>query len=815
MTPPLIGSTTMKPLLPALLLGLAGFSTQAAELRFVEQDAPADTRLWLEQQLGVTLSDAPAYQRQGKLGHYLHYRQQLNGAPIAGLMAAVSLDEQGRPWRLYHNTRLMQAQAAPCDEASRAGVDAYTATLDGTVWKFAGSDEAQPWYWQDGDTLTAAWRLLAVESQPGNSKSSHWQLFVTCDGSALLGRTLQEASTRAEAAPLAGEAATVQARIFALDPRTQLQDGNLLWRHDLVLDNGAYRTVPLTVQKVDDTYQLSGPRARVVDGTAPETAPFSSPDADGFQLDHQQPAFLDINGYYHLDLAQRHVESLGYPTLMGGPLAIDTDAGEQDNSLYDPFLRRLEIGRIGVPDAEDPMVIWHEFGHAVQHHILPDMGEEGDWGAIGEGFSDYLAASWRQRSPEARQFEPFMVFNWDARISGRTPRQLDDLRARYHPGFLYPAHLTINGSNGDQLWGTPLFTALRQAVEQYGEVARDEFDTLLIESHFGLGPQVRMPQLARVTVDTANRLYPDRSYGKLLEQAFRHHALLPTPIAARLADDSYLLPGEKKSLAIELTNQSGRPLTVADASLLPSKGLMGDGHWQGELNADGTARWTLPLEAASNLTCGEAVTLPLQFQLTLPSPTERQTRLDLQLPIGEPLWQRAIGQGGQIKDAVSDERHGLSRFTLTLPESKARIDSGFVAALDLEHSKLEQLEIWLTSPYGTRISLWNKGYASHTRLKGEFPRELVPFESLDKLHGEPLAGRWLLEINDTSAGDTGQLRNWRVAQQVGARCDKDEALPNTGIIPLEQDEGGGGTTSPLLLLLALWPRLWHRSTPRR
>lgn len=65
-----------------------------------------------------------------------------------------------------------------------------------------------------------------------------------------------------------------------------------------------------------------------------------------------------------------------------------------------------------------------------------------------------------------------------------------------------------------------------------------------------------MPQLARVTVDTANRLYPERSYGKLLEQAFRHHALLPTPIAARLADDSYLLP--EKSLAIELTNQSDR-----------------------------------------------------------------------------------------------------------------------------------------------------------------------------------------------------------------------------------------------------------------
>ena len=29
-----------------------------------------------------------------------------------------------------------------------------------------------------------------------------------------------------------------------------------------------------------------------------------------------------------------------------------------------------------------------EFGHAVQHHIVPDLGEEADWGAIGEGFSE-------------------------------------------------------------------------------------------------------------------------------------------------------------------------------------------------------------------------------------------------------------------------------------------------------------------------------------------------------------------------------------------------------------------------------------------
>ena len=66
---------------------------------------------------------------------------------------------------------------------------------------------------------------------------------------------------------------------------------------------------------------------------------------------------------------------------------------------------------------------------SVQHHIVPDLGDEADWGAIGEGFSDYLAASHRQRSEAGRQFEPAMVFNWDARFTDRTPRQLDDLRA--------------------------------------------------------------------------------------------------------------------------------------------------------------------------------------------------------------------------------------------------------------------------------------------------------------------------------------------------------------------------------------------------
>jgi hypothetical protein len=41
-----------------------------------------------------------------------------------------------------------------------------------------------------------------------------------------------------------------------------------------------------------------------------------------------------------------------------------------------------------------------------------------------------------------------MVFNWDARFTDRTPRQLDDLRARYHPDYRYPPTAPSTAATG-------------------------------------------------------------------------------------------------------------------------------------------------------------------------------------------------------------------------------------------------------------------------------------------------------------------------------------------------------------------------------
>ncbi len=715
----------MKPSSLALWLAATLISSPllAADLQFVDEHPLSITpQAWLESRLGVTL--APDYDRASLLGHHYSFRQLVNGLPVAATQAAVSVDGDGRPWRLYHNLRPLQSTAPGCDASDT--LDPLLATLrtDGNQIETLGPVEA--WYWRDGDTLVPALRQRVREHKAGNAKASQVQLFARCDGEQELGRLGDQATTRPLHVADAGDM-QVQARVFDPDPRTRLQDASLVWHDALVLAEAAYQDpIPLPVSLQAGQYRLSGPHARVVDVMTPESAPYSSSDVQGFRLTRDDRGFADINAYYHLDLAQRHLKALGFTDLIPGALDIDTDAGYQDNSLYDPFERRLELGRSGVPDAEDPMVIWHEFGHGVRHHILPDLGEEGDWGAIGEGFGDYLAASHRQRSEAGRQFEPAMVFNWDARFTDRTPRQLDDLRARYHPDYRYPAHRTINGSNGDQLWGTPLFQALLTAVAEHGEAARDEFDRVIIESHFGLGPAIRMPQLARITVDTAARLYPTRAYARLLEQAFRQHGLLQAPVNIALAEGSAIPLGQRQSVQLTLSNPGKGEVTLNELALTLPTGLQADpDNWQpATLAAGASMTTTLRLLAQSPLACADEASLSVNLAMSGTSPTERQWQQSLTLPIGTPVISRASGRSQRLNDAQSKEVRGLSETSLLLEKSDARVSDRLQLSLDLQHEALDELEIWLSSPAGTRVQIWDKGYSPLPSLKGVFPTEL-------------------------------------------------------------------------------------------
>ena len=289
--------------------------------------------------------------------------------------------------------------------------------------------------------------------------------------------------------------------------------------------------------------------------------------------------------------------------------------------------------------------------------------------------------------------------------------------------------------------GHPLFQALLAAVAEQGEGARDEFDRLIIESHFGLGPAIRMPQLARITVDTAARLYPARPYARLLEQAFRQHGLLQAPVNVGLSDGSVIELGQRQSVQLTLTNQGKAPVTLNELALTLPTGLQADPYsWQpATLAAGASMTTTLRLLAQSPLACGDEVVLPVSLSMSGTSPTERQWQQSLTLPIGAPIVSRASGQPLTLSDAMSDEVRGLSETSLLIENSEARVSDRLQLNLDLQHPALDELEIWLNSPPAPASRSGTRATA-HCRASGVFPTELLPLQPFSALEGEPLAG---------------------------------------------------------------------------
>jgi len=135
--------------------------------------------------------------------------------------------------------------------------------------------------------------------------------------------------------------------------------------------------------------------------------------------------FEALMAYYHIDRAQRYIQSLGFSdaTQNGindrSQVAIaDALTFPRDNSFYSPTTRKIEYGFGGVDDAEDADVILHEYGHAMQDSEAPTFmfGTGLQPGSLAEGSADYWAAAMSSRSlgGGTSNQDDVCIFDWDA-----------------------------------------------------------------------------------------------------------------------------------------------------------------------------------------------------------------------------------------------------------------------------------------------------------------------------------------------------------------------------------------------------------------
>jgi subtilisin-like proprotein convertase family protein len=304
-----------------------------------------------------------------------------------------------------------------------------------------------------------------------------------------------------------------KARVFDPNPVAKLNDPSLQDQNDAAsaVPDSAYTIVDLP--DLASSGPLIGPNVEIAQLEPPVTIPVDV--SQSLMFDRSQSGFEEVNAYFHLDRAQRYLQSLGYVgTRRVVAYAIQVDphaANGTDNSYYLPGAvagrGALYFGDGGTDDAEDSDIMLHEYGHAIQDWIAPGTFGGTNYSqsrALGEGFGDYWSFSSNYQQTVVSGRDPACIADWDARCWNDDPSQ----NCGYAPGsdclrrvdgrktmadFIISTASGTEHKNGE-IWSS----ALRDI---FLAVGRRATDTIVIESTFGVPPDPTYATMARRMLD--------------------------------------------------------------------------------------------------------------------------------------------------------------------------------------------------------------------------------------------------------------------------------------------------------------------------
>jgi hypothetical protein len=179
----------------------------------------------------------------------------------------------------------------------------------------------------------------------------------------------------------------------------------------------------------------------------------------------------------------------------------------EDQSWYDPSpdKKDLTFGDGGVDDAEDAEIILHEYGHALQDAIIPGFGQNPETRALGEGYSDYLAASFFATKKKGER--KVKIAEWDAKgYEGGPEECLRRLDSTKH----YPEDMEGEEHADGEIWSACLWK-VRKAL------GRTKADTAIIESIFYLNQYADFREGADAVILAEKNLYGGRKKNSLIK----------------------------------------------------------------------------------------------------------------------------------------------------------------------------------------------------------------------------------------------------------------------------------------------------------
>lgn len=254
-------------------------------------------------------------------------------------------------------------------------------------------------------------------------------------------------------------------------------------------------TIPSTAYRTVSLLGLTG--NGFLDGqyaSSSSTKKRVSSSTNTFSYGHGQAGFTEAMGYFHIDFAERYIQSLGFTNVNNRQQVFSANGTNQDNSWYTPNTKIITYGTGGVDDAEDAEVLLHEYGHSIQDNQVPGFGSGAESGAMGEGFGDYWGATVGAQTSAG--FQDTCVGDWDSTsYSSSSPPCLRRLDTTKH----YPESVAGEVHADGEIWSGALWN-IRTSL------GAARADTLILQHHFLLPANPSFNTAANALVTAAKNL---------------------------------------------------------------------------------------------------------------------------------------------------------------------------------------------------------------------------------------------------------------------------------------------------------------------
>jgi len=398
----------------------------------------------------------------------VRYRQRLLGLPVHESDISVNQSFDGQVWTVYSDYLSLSAGKASPDIGSAAAEELARVAAGIAALREPATSELV-WFKAGGGRAKLAWRMTLYASEP----LGDFLTLVDAGSGEIL---LQENRIAFET----GHGMSYRPNPVQASGNPGLEDGGDA--SSAALDAERLQVSLLGLDPGIGT--LKGEFADLVSLAGGLDAPDADEPSRVYNYDRSDDRFEQVVVYDTIDSIQRYFHALGFDDDVGPvngirdfPTSAHAHWSAAEQSFYSTADDAIHFGDGGVDDAEDADIVAHEYGHAVQHDQNACWGG-GEMGAMGEGFSDYLAASFFAESgdPDYQLSHAACVGEWDASVEAAG---FPSCLRRVDTDKMYPGDLVGAVHADGEIWSRVLWD-LRAALG--GTTA----DRLILEHHFTL-----------------------------------------------------------------------------------------------------------------------------------------------------------------------------------------------------------------------------------------------------------------------------------------------------------------------------------------